>query len=211
MSDIRVVVVDDHPVVRGGVRWMLDDADGIEVVGEASGADEALEVVEGESPDVVVLDLTMPGVHGMELVTRIARGKTRSRVLVLTVHEGAGWVREALAAGASGYVTKDAVARDLVEAVRAVAVGTLFVTPSLGALLVGEAFDAKDEVQLTDREREVLVLLARGFTNKEAADRLFVSVRTIEGHRANVFRKLGITSRAELVEYAIERGLLAGG
>lgn len=205
---IRLVIVDDHPVVRSGIRGMLAEDPEIDIVGEGSDADTAVAVVAREEPDVVLLDLTLPGVHGMELVSRLADGPPPARVLVLTVHEGASWVREALAAGASGYVTKASVARDLRQAVRDVGAGRLFVTPSLGALLIGDAIEGPDGGQLTEREHEVLVLLARGFTNKEAAERLFVSVRTIEGHRANVFRKLGIGTRAELVQYALDRGLL---
>lgn len=208
---IRVLIADDHPVVRSGVKSLLDAEDDIEVVSEAGDATRAVFESIETKPDVIVLDLTMPGVEGMSLVEKLRQTVPASRIVVLSMHDSPRHVRDAHAAGASGYVPKEAADADLVTAVRQVARGEQYVHPTLGAKL---AFDQAEEQRkaaldpLSAREREVLGLLARGFTNQEVAKKLFISVRTAETHRAHIMRKLRLSTRAELVRYALDNGLL---
>ncbi|MFN0155968.1 MAG: response regulator [Gaiella sp.] len=208
---IRVLIADDHPVVRSGVKSLLDAEDDIEVVAEAGDATRAVFESIETKPDVIVLDLTMPGVEGMSLVEKLRQTVPASRIVVLSMHDSPRHVRDAHAAGASGYVPKEAADADLVTAVRQVARGEQYVHPTLGAKL---AFDQAEEQRkaaldpLSAREREVLGLLARGFTNQEVAKKLFISVRTAETHRAHIMRKLRLSTRAELVRYALDNGLL---
>jgi DNA-binding NarL/FixJ family response regulator len=205
---IRVVVVDDHAVVRSGLRLLLDAQDDIETVGEAESAERAVFEVLAQKPDVVLMDLVMPGQGGIEGMPAVL---PESRVLVLSMQDDPRYVREAFAAGASGYVLKEAADTELVTAVRAVAHGERYVHPSLGARMVtadAEAAARADADPLSEREHEVLRLLALGHTNQEIAARLYISVRTAETHRAHIMQKLRLTSRADLVRYALAEGLL---
>ena len=208
---IRVLIVDDHAVVRTGLRRVLDAEDDIETVGEAADADRAVfEAIENR-PDVVLLDVMMPGKSGIEGLPALLQAVPEVRVLILSMQDDPRYVREAFEAGASGYVLKEAVDTEVVDAVRAVAAGDRYVHPSLGARLVAADADARRRAAsdpLSDREREVLRLLALGHTNQEIATMLFISVRTAETHRAHIMRKLGLSSRAELVRHALAEGLL---
>jgi two-component system, NarL family, response regulator NreC len=208
---IRVLVVDDHAVVRSGLKLLLAAEDDLEVVGEAGTARDAVFEVRATRPDVVLLDVVMPGESGIEAVPKILHESPETKVLVLSMQDDPNYVREAFAAGASGYVLKEAADAEVVDAIRQVADGGSYVHPVLGARMVAadaEARAAAAADPLSDREREVLKLLALGHTNQEIAKQLYISVRTAETHRAHIMRKLGLDTRAELVRYAIEHGLL---
>jgi two-component system, NarL family, response regulator NreC len=214
MSSIRVLIVDDHAVVRTGLRRVLDAEDDIETVGEAADADRAVFEAIETKPDIVLLDVMMPGKSGIEGLPALLQAAPDARVLILSMQDDPRYVREAFDAGASGYVLKEAADTEVVDAVRAVASGDRYVHPSLGARLVAADADERRRAAadpLSDREREVLRLLALGHTNQEIAKMLFISVRTAETHRAHIMRKLGISSRAELVRYALAEGLLEPG
>jgi two-component system response regulator NreC len=209
---IRVLIVDDHAVVRAGLRLLLDAEDDIETVGEAGDAREAVFEVRSSKPDVVLMDVGLgSGKSGIEATPEMLRELPDTKVLVLSMQDDPRYVREAFAAGASGYVLKEAADNELVTAVREVAGGGRYVDPALGARIAvadAEAARAAEEDPLSDREREVLRLLALGHTNQEIAKTLFISVRTAETHRAHIMQKLRINTRAELVRYAIAQGLL---
>ncbi len=206
---IRVLIVDDHSVVRAGVRLLLEHEEDMEPVGEAADARQALEMARRLTPDVVVMDVIMPGTTGVDAAAEIRHELPDVRILMLSMQDDPSYVRQAFANGATGYVLKEAADAELVTAVRRVASGEQYVHPSMGAKLVGDSGPAKrDDDPLSDREREVLSLLALGYTNQEIADRLVVSVRTVEAHRAHILTKLRLSTRAELVRYAIDTGLL---
>jgi two-component system response regulator NreC len=208
---IRVLIVDDHAVVRSGLRRVLDAEPDIETVAEAQDAERAVfEAIESK-PDVVLLDVMMPGKTGIEALPSLLQAAPAARVLVLSMQDDPRYVREAFDAGASGYVLKDAADTEVVGAVRAVAAGERYVHPALGARLVAADAEARrraDADPLSEREREVLRLLALGHTNQEIATMLYISVRTAETHRAHIMQKLHLSSRAELVRYALAEGLL---
>ena len=208
---IRVLVVDDHAVVRTGLRRVLDAEPDIETVSEAPSADRAVFEALEHKPDVVLMDVMMPGKSGIEGLPAVLQAVPDAKVLVLSMQDDPRDVREAFGAGASGYVLKEAADTEVVAAVRAVASGERYLHPALGARLV--ASDAEERKRaasdpLSEREREVLRLLALGHTNQEIAKMLYISVRTAETHRAHIMQKLGLTSRAELVRYALSGGLL---
>jgi two-component system response regulator NreC len=208
---IRALVVDDHAVVRSGIRLLLDREDDIEVVGEAGNARDAVFNVRSLKPDVVLLDVAMPGESGIEVLPRLLQESPATRVLVLSMQDDPSYVRQAFAAGANGYVLKEAADEEVVAAVREIASGGSYVHPALGARMVtaeAQARAAAAADPLSDREREVLRLLALGHTNQEIAKMLYISVRTAETHRAHIMQKLGLSTRAELVRYALSHGLL---
>jgi DNA-binding NarL/FixJ family response regulator len=213
MTDtIRVLIVDDHAVVRAGLRHVLDGEDGIEVAGEAGDAREAVFETRAQKPDVILMDVVMPGKSGIEAIPDVLKEAPGAKVLVLSMQDDPRYVREAFAAGASGYVLKEAADTDVVAAVRDVASGARYVHPALGARMVAAEAEARtraDNDPLTDRERDVLRLLALGHTNQEIAGMLYISVRTAETHRAHIMQKLRLATRAELVRYALAQGLLA--
>ena len=208
---IRVLIVDDHAVVRSGLRRLLDAEPDIETVGEAPNADRAVfEALEGK-PDVVLLDLMMPEKGGIEGMPALLQAVPEARVLVLSMQDDPRYVRAAFEAGASGYVLKEAADTEVVAAIRAVSAGERYVHPALGAKLVAADADERRRAEqdpLSEREREVLRLLALGHTNQEIAAQLFISVRTAETHRAHIMQKLSLSSRAELVRYALEHDLI---
>ena len=208
---IRVLIVDDHAVVRSGLRRLLDAEPDIETVGEAPNADRAVfEALEGK-PDVVLLDLMMPEKGGIEGMPALLQAVPDARVLVLSMQDDPRYVRAAFEAGASGYVLKEAADTEVVAAIRAVSVGERYVHPALGAKLVAADAEERRRAEqdpLSEREREVLRLLALGHTNQEIAAQLFISVRTAETHRAHIMQKLSLSSRAELVRYALEHDLI---
>jgi two-component system response regulator NreC len=210
---IRVVVVDDHAVVRAGLRLLLDAEDDIETVGEAGDAREAVFEVRSSKPDVILMDVGLgSGKSGIDAAPDVLHEAPDAKVLMLSMQDDPRYVREAFAAGASGYVLKEAADSELVTAVRQVAGGTRYVDPAMGARIAAADADAERAAAkdpLSERESEVLRLLALGHTNQEIAKTLFISVRTAETHRAHIMQKLRISTRAELVRYAIAQGLLA--
>jgi len=203
---IRIVLADDHAVVRSALRLLLDGEDDLEVVAEAGDADAAVRYALGHKPDVLVLDLNMPGRPSLEAVPSVKEASPATEIVVLTMQNEPEFARAAMQAGVLGYVLKEAADADLVKAVRMAAVGETYLQPKLGARLAAEPEGPPDD--LTNREVEVLRLIALGHTNTEMAEQLFLSVRTIESHRAHIQQKLGRTTRAELVRYALDRGLL---
>jgi two-component system response regulator NreC len=208
---IEVVLVDDHAVVRSGLRLLLEKQDDIEVVGEAGNAKDAIFRARALKPHVMLLDVVMPGESGIEVLPKLLKESPETRVLVLSMQDDPSYVREAFAAGASGYVLKEAVDEEVVSAVREIADGGRYVHPALGARLVAaeaEERAAAEADPLSEREREVLRLLALGHTNQEIAEQLYISVRTAESHRAHIMQKLRLSTRAELVRYALTHGLL---
>jgi len=210
---IRVVLVDDHAILRAGLRRVLDAEADIEVVGEAESADRAVFEAIANKPDVVVMDLVMPGKSGIEGMPAVLQAAPQVKVLVLSMQDDPRYVREAFEVGAAGYVLKEAADTEVVGAIRAVASGERYVHPALGARLVAAEAEERKRAEadpLSEREREVLRLLALGHTNQEIAKMLYISVRTAETHRAHIMQKLRLSSRAELVRYALENGLIEG-
>jgi two-component system, NarL family, response regulator NreC len=208
---IRVLIVDDHAVVRSGLRLLLEREEDFEVVAEAGNADEGVLAARLEKPDVVLLDVVMPGRSGLEAAPEILGAAKAARILVLSMQDDPTYVREAFAAGASGYMLKEAADTELVRAIREVASGGRYVHPTLGARLAQAEVDAARRAAddpLSEREREVLRLLALGHTNQEIAKSLYISVRTAETHRAHIMQKLMLGTRAELVRYALANGML---
>ena len=208
---IRVLVVDDHAVVRAGLALLVDSADDLEAVGEAGSARDAVFEARTTKPDVILLDVMMPDQSGIDVIPQLLKEHPETKVLVLSMQDDPRYVREAFEVGASGYVLKEAADTELVTAIREVARGGRYVHPELGARLVAaETAERRraEEDPLSDREREVLRLLALGHTNQEIAKELYISVRTAETHRAHIMQKLRLSSRAELVRYALAEGLL---
>jgi len=210
MSKIRIVLADDHSVVRQGFRRILEAQADMEIVGEASNGREALESAAKLSPDVVVMDVAMPELNGIEATRRMGEAAPRTRVLALSMHKDSVYVREILRAGARGYLLKDAVDEDLIAAVRAVARGEGYLSPGVAdAVLTDYRQHVTDPIDLlTSREREVLQLIAEGKTNKEIATTLTLSVYTVDAHRGRIMEKLNLHSTGELVRFAIRKGLV---
>ncbi|MGE3139359.1 MAG: response regulator [Thermoleophilia bacterium] len=202
--------MDDHAVLRAGLRLLLQREEGLEPVGEAGTAEEAIRALPRLQPDVVVIDIEMPGMGGIEGASMIRERAPSARILVLSMHDQTRDVRRAFDAGADGYLLKSAADEEFVRAVRAVAGGERYVHPTLGAALAAPAADGP-LAELTAREREILRLLCLGHTNQEVADTLVVSVRTVESHRAHVMGKLRVTTRAGMVRVALDAGLLDEG
>jgi|SRR5581483_4297659 len=205
----RILLADDHAVVRQGFRMILAGQPGFEIVGEASNGREAVELAEKLHPDVVVMDVAMPELNGIEATRRIAQTSQRTRVLALSMHKDAVYVREILKAGARGYLLKDAFDRDLVAAVKALARGESYLSPAISDLVLSDyRKHVTDPVDLlTSREREVLQMIAEGKTNKEIANALQLSVYTIDAHRGRIMEKLNLHSTPELVRFAVRNGL----
>jgi two-component system response regulator NreC len=209
---IKVVLVDDHAVVRSGLRLLLDAQDDMVVVGEAGNAKDAVFRARALKPDVILLDVVMPDESGIDVLPKLLKESPETNVLVLSMQDDPSYVREAFAAGASGYILKEAVDEEVVSAVREIASGGRYVHPALGARMIAaeaEERAAAEADPLSDREREILRLLALGHTNQEIAGQLYISVRTAESHRAHIMQKLRLSTRAELVRYALSHGLLA--
>lgn len=207
---IKIVLADDHAVVRKGLRLLLDSEEGLEVVAEAGTADDALRYVRAHRPQVLVLDLNMPGsVNSLDAIPEVETAGNGTRVVVLTMQEDPEFARRALGNGAAGYVLKEAADDELVEAVRRAAAGDTYLNPRLGAALAAAPpKPAGPPDDLTEREVEILRLIALGHTNVEIGEQLYLSVRTVESHRAHIQQKLRRSSRAELVRYALDHGLL---
>ena len=208
MSRIRLLLADDHAILRAGLRMLLEAQPDMMVVGEASDGEEAIRQATGTRPDVAVVDLSMPGMTGVETLERLRREVPATRLLVLTMHDDPGYARVAQASGASGHVIKDAESGELLAAIRAVHRGRTFVQVSGEAPTPVQTEGVRPVPALSPRELQVLELLAHGHTNREIAARLTLSVKTVETHRARLSDKLGLHNRADLVRLALELGLL---
>ena len=210
-ASIHVLIVDDHKLVRSGLRLLLDAEPDVSVDDEAGDAEQAIRLARLHKPDVVLLDVVMPGRSGLDAAPEILEAAPQAKILVLSMQDDPSYVREAFAVGATGYLLKDAADDELVQAVHEVAGGGRYVHPVLGARLAAAEAEAKARAEadpLSEREREVLRLLALGHTNQEIAQLLFISVRTAETHRAHVMQKLRLSTRADLVRHALHHGLL---
>ena len=212
MDKIKVLVVDDHAVLRDGIRALLDVPEDIEMVGEASEGKDALEKAQELAPDVVLMDLMMLGMDGLEATRRIKKKMPKVKVLILSQHDNREYILSAIKAGAAGYVVKKALGLELVSAIRAVYSGFFYLHPSVTEPVVTEYLKQAEEEpydSLTAREREILKLIADGNTSREIADMLFISLKTVIGHRARIMEKLELHSSTELIKYAIRKGLIA--
>jgi DNA-binding NarL/FixJ family response regulator len=212
----KILIADDHGVLRAGLRALLNAAPDLTVVGEAADGDEAFRLTEELGPDVVLMDISMPGCGGIEATARLRQLRPNARVLILTFHEDETLLKEAIRAGASGYIVKRAVESELINAIRAVLRGDLYVHSGMTRALLADSSSPGPSSQmpverLTPREMEVLRLIAQGHTNRQIAELLTISVRTVETHRANLMGKLQLESRVELVRYAAEHGLFDPG
>jgi len=205
---IRVLIADDHPVVRRGLRQLLESDDGFEVVAEAGDVESARRYVRGHHPDVLMLDLNMPGEASLEAIPKLREEFRETQIVVLTMQDEPAYARAALAAGALGYVLKESADAELVEAVRAAANGERYLNPRLGARVAAEPPPGPPD-GLSEREFEILKLIALGHTNAQVAQELYLSIRTVETHRAHIQQKLGLRDRAQLVRYALDRGLVS--
>lgn len=213
---IRIALIDDHAVVRAGMRMMLEADAELEIVAEGANGKDAVRIAKDQTPDVIVMDVTMPEMNGVEATQAIKALNVKSAVLALTIHEGADYFFQMLQAGASGYVPKRIAPEDLIRAIKAIAEGQVYLEPSIAKELVTDYLDRvnqgdeKDTYDgLTPREREVLTMIAEDHTNQSIANELEISVKTVERHRENMMRKLNLHSRTELVKYAIRKGLIS--
>jgi two-component system, NarL family, response regulator NreC len=212
MDKIRLLVVDDHAIMRDGIRALLSLHNDLEIAGEAAEGQEAINKASELSPDVIIMDISMPGMDGLEAIRRIIKQNPKSRVLVLTQHDDREYILSAIKAGAAGFMPKRALGSELVSAIRSVYKGESFLYPSAATALIkdyqqqarsGEPYD-----QLTPREREILKLIAEGHTSREIADLLIISPKTVMGHRSKIMEKLGLRNRTELIKYAMRKGML---
>jgi len=214
MNKIRVLLADDHTILRDGIRALLDDQADIEVIGEAGDGQATVKMTAQLQPDVVVMDIAMPLLNGLEATRQIQRDYPQVKVLILTMHENEEYIRQVLAAGALGYVLKDAAARDLLGAIRAVYQGEAVLSPAITRLVIedylrwGDIRPPDSSNGLTSREREVLQLIAEGYTNKEIAEILCISIKTVQSHRTNLMSKLDLHDRGELIKYAIQKKII---
>ena len=210
---INILIADDHAIVRTGLRAVLKAESAMELIGEATGGYETIALVEENQPDVLVLDLSMPDMDGIEVTKKVKSLYPNIHILILTIHEDEALLRAALKAGASGYILKRAAEVELVSAIHKILNGELYVDPSMVRMLLNDdvpppASQTKPIEELTPRETEVLKLIAQGYTNRQIGEELHISIRTAESHRANLSGKLGLQSRVELVRYAREHGLI---
>lgn len=209
---IRILIADDHGVMRAGLRAMLDDEQDLQVVGEAENGEEVLRLAMEMLPDIVLMDIGMPGLDGIETTRRLRSSFPLIKILILSVYEDQSLLQESIRAGASGYVIKRAAGDELLDAIQAVSKGYMYIHPAITRLLVEDmsptlAANKAALESLTPRELEVMGYIIRGFTNRQIAEALFISTRTVEGHRASLFGKLGLTNRVQLVEFAEKYGL----
>jgi len=216
MDPIRILLADDHTVVRDGLRALLEKQPDMTVVGEAADGRDVLRVAEEQSPDVIVMDIAMPNMNGIEATRRILASNSHCAVVILSMHQDESYVLRSLKAGAKGYLLKDSVRGDVIEAIRAVAQGRSFLTRKVGRILQEdyiremERRGLEDSYDLlTDREREILQLVAEGRTNKEVASMLNISLTTVETHRTHILQKLNLHSVPELILYAVRKGIIA--
>jgi len=213
MGPIKILLADDHALIRTGIRNLLEGHSEFEVVGEASDGEEALQKTKSLSPDIVIIDISMPKISGIEATRQIVNRHPATRVLVLTMHENAEYVYQIFKAGAGGYLLKNAGKEELIDAILAVSEGKRFIGRHVSELMISEYMKkaderdgSKEETVLTNREHEILDLIAQGFNNQQIAERLFISPRTVDTHRTNIMQKVHVHDAANLVRYAIERG-----
>lgn len=213
----RVILADDHAVLRAGLRLLLNSLPGFEVIGEAASGLEAIDLAEKAQPDLILLDLTMPGLSGLDSIPTLRRKAPETRILILTMHDDLQYLQKALKAGASGYVLKKAADVELLSAVQAVMRGEIYVHPSMTRLLLDDLIPAGSDpyeerawAALSDREQEVLRSVALGYTSAEIAESLKISAKTVETYRSRGMEKLGLRNRAALVRYALRQGLISG-
>jgi two-component system response regulator NreC len=209
----RVVIADDHAIVRAGLRALIHDEIGLELIGEAAGGYEAIELVERNQPEILVLDISMPDLDGISVTRKLKQNFPNLNILILTLHEDEAMLKEAIKAGASGYILKRAAESELISAIQVILRGDMYVDPSMLRSLLGEPIPASPQHSiraetLTPRETEILKLIVDGFTNRQIGEHLNISIRTVEGHRANISDKLGLHSRLELVRYARQHGMI---
>ena len=213
MNKIRILIVDDHAIMRDGIRALLNVDDTLEIVGEASEGKEAIEKFQELKPDVIVMDIVMPGMDGLEATRRITKRNTKTKVLILTQHENKDYILSAVKAGVAGYVPKKALGSDLISAIHAVNRGDSFLYPSAAAALVDsyrkQSIEVEPYGELTPREREILKLIAEGHSSREIADILVISAKTVNGHRYKIMEKLDLHNRTELIKYALRKGLVS--
>jgi DNA-binding NarL/FixJ family response regulator len=213
MDKIRLLVVDDHAIMRDGIRALLKLQDDIEIVGEAGTGQEAVEKAIETSPDVIIMDIAMSGMDGLEATRRILKQNPKAKVVILSQYDDKEYILSAIKAGSSGYVPKRALGSDLVSAIRAVYRGESFLYPSAAAALIQDyrhhAQEGDSYEELTPREREILKLIADGHTSREIAEMLVISLKTVMGHRTKIMEKLGIHNRTELIKYAMRKGVVS--
>jgi two-component system response regulator NreC len=210
---IKVLIADDHAIVRAGLRTLIESEPSLELVGEATGGYETIELIDKTKPDILVLDISMPDIDGIAVTKKLKSQDKDVRILILTIHDDKALLREALKSGASGYVLKHAAEKELISAIKIVMRGDMYVEPSMVHTLVDDFKKPTKAVPealepLTPREIEVLKLIVLGYTNRQVGEELNISIRTVEGHRANLSDKLGVKSRVELVRFARDRGLI---
>ncbi len=213
----RILLADDHAILRSGLRYMLSAQEDLEIVGEASTGMETLNQCEALKPDLILLDLSMPGTGGLDVLPQLRRLAPAAKILILTMHDDKHYMNQALKNGASGYVLKKAADTELIIAIRAVLTGEIYIHHSMMKYLLDDVFTGKNPANfadlwdsLSDREQEVLRLVALGFTSAEIAEKLILSAKTVETYRARGMEKLGLRNRAALVHYALSRGLISG-
>jgi DNA-binding NarL/FixJ family response regulator len=211
----KIVIAEDHTILREGLRALLSSQENLEVVGEAGDGREAIRQVEEHTPDLILMDLSMPKMNGVEAIREIKRRVPETRILALTVHKAEEFILEVLQSGADGYIPKDASANELMMAIKSILMGKRYLSPSVSNVVIEGYLESRRTSEsitpwdkLTKREREILKLIAEGHKNKDIADYLCISVKTVEKHRANLMKKLDLHSAAALTAYAMERGLV---
>ncbi len=209
----RIVIADDHAIVRAGLRSLIHDEIGLDLVGEAAGGYEAIDLVQKNRPDVLVLDISMPDLDGISITRKLKPDFPSLNILILTLHEDEALVREAIKAGASGYILKKAAETELISAIQVILRGDMYIDPSMLRSLFSESKSGPPQQDLpaenlTPRETEILKLIVEGYTNRQISEQLTISIRTVEGHRGNISDKLGLHSRLELVRYARQHGII---
>lgn len=211
---IRVLLADDHTILRDGIRSLIEDEPDMEVVGEAEDGITVVKLANTLKPDVILMDLAMPLLNGLEATRQIRKNQPGAKILILTMHENEEYIRQVLAAGAMGYILKDAAARELLGAIRSVHKGEVVLSPAITRLIVtdylrwGDLSAQEPSDGLTDRERQILQLIAEGYTNKQIADILSISIKTVQAHRLNLMKKLDLHDRGELIKYAIQKKII---
>ncbi|MBL7161702.1 MAG: response regulator transcription factor [Anaerolineales bacterium] len=214
MDEIRILLVDDHAILRDGIRSLLEKDTQLKVVGEAGDGRAAIEMTRKLQPDIVLMDVAMPLLNGLEATAQIKQSHPNSKVLILSMYDYESYIRQALAAGAAGYILKDACSQELIDAIHCVHQGEAVLSPAITRLVIedylrwGEIRPAETSNDLTGREREVLQLIAEGYTNKEIADILCIAIKTVQAHRANLMEKLDLHSKGDLIKYAIRKKII---